>query len=128
MTWYFYLNYRIYKFYQRKREDMPALYSFLGSVLLLYLNVFSILAIVSFFNPLFLLNKLNMLILLIVFAAFNYLVLYRRKYYIEVFDDFDNASDKYKSWNNSVPFYIIGSIILLIVVLLIADYRHDGHL
>jgi len=106
MTWYYYLNYRIYKFYQRKREDMPALYSFLGSALLLYLNVFSILSIVSFFNSLILLNKLNALILLIVFAAFNYLVLYRRKHYMDVFDDFDKASDTYKSWNNSVPFYM----------------------
>lgn len=108
MTWYYYLNYRIYKFYQRKREDMPALYSFLGSALLLYLNVFSILAIVSFFRAQSLLvNKLYVVISMIIFMAFNYFVLYRRKHYMDVFDDFDNASNKYRSWNNSVPFYII---------------------
>lgn len=107
---------------------MPALYSFSGSTLLLFMNVFSIITIVSFFKPLlFLGNKLNALILLFVFAAFNYFVLYRREHYLDVFNDFDNASDKYKSWNNSVPFYIVGSILLLVVVLLIADYRYDGH-
>lgn len=129
MIWYYYLNYRIYKFYQRKRDSMPVLFSFLGSILLLFMNVFSFLLIVDFFKPfLFLVNKYYVFVLMLVLAVINYFVLYRGEHYLIVFDNFDNSSDKYKSWNKYVLLYTIGSILIMLIVLGIADYRHDGHL
>ncbi|BAX79998.1 hypothetical protein ALGA_1623 [Labilibaculum antarcticum] len=63
-----------------------------------------------------------------ILAILNYLVLYRGGYYKEVFEDFDRAGDSYQHWNKYVSIYIISSIFLFLVVLLIADYRFDGHL
>lgn len=129
MTWYYYLNYRIYKFYQKKRDSMPVLFSFLGSVLLVYMNTFSVFGLIGFYYPSTeYTNKLYVLMVMLILAVFNYFTLYKGKRYIDVFDDFDKEIDKYKSWNKSVPIYIISSILLMLVVLLIADYRHDGHL
>ncbi len=63
---------------------------------------------------------------MLILAILNYLVLYKGKYYTEVFNKFDNESEKYKIWNNSVVIYIIASIFLMLIVLGVADYRHDG--
>lgn len=132
MTWYFYLNYRIYKFYERKRDSIPGFFSFSATMVLLSLNIFSILGILGFaFNEVYdfiiSLTKYSMLGLFFLIGLFNYLILYRGKYYEEVFTDFDKYEDRYRSWKKSVPIYIISSIVLLLVVLAIADYRHDGH-
>ena len=124
--WYYYLNYRIYNYYERKMERMPYIYSFMGTVLLLTFNVFSIVAIISFMYPNDIINKYSTLGLSLFIAFFNFLILYRGKYYKEVFSDFDKYEDRYKNWKNSVPIYIISSIVLLLVVLAIADYRYDG--
>lgn len=108
---------------------MPVLFSFLGSVLLVYMNTFSVFGLIGFYYPLTeYTNKLYVLMVMLILAVFNYFTLYKGKRYIDVFDDFDKEIDKYKSWNKSVPIYIISSILLMLVVLLIADYRHDGHL
>jgi len=129
MIWYYYLNYRIYKFYQRKKDSMPVLFSFLGSLLLLFMNIFSILSIVDFFESfLYLGNKYYVLMPMIVLAAFNYFVLYRGGNYKIIFNTFDNSNDKYNSWNKYVSLYIVGSILLMLIILGIADYRHNGHL
>lgn len=128
MTWYFYLNYRIYRFYERKRDSMPAWFSFLATTLLVFINIFIVLAIVNFFMPFFQLgNKYYTIIVMAFLALLNYLILYRGKYYEEVFGDFEKYESRYESWKKSVPIYIISSIVLLLVVLAIADYRHDGH-
>ena len=107
-------------------ERMPYIYSFMGTVLLLTFNVFSIVAIISFMYPNDIINKYSTLGLSLFIAFFNFLILYRGKYYKEVFSDFDKYEDRYKNWKNSVPIYIISSIVLLLVVLAIADYRYDG--
>ncbi len=129
MTWYYYLNYRIYKYYQKKRDSMPVLFSYLGTVLLLFMNIFSVFGLIGFYYPLkAYINKLHVLVLMLLLVAFNYLVLYRGKYYTEVFDRFDNESERYKSWNKFVPIYIIASVLFMLVILGIADYQHDGRL
>ena len=129
MTWYYYLNYRIYKYYQKKRDRMPVLFSYLGTVLLLFMNIFSVFGLIGFYYPLKAhINKLHVLVLMLLLVAFNYLVLYRGKYYTEVFDRFDNESERYKSWNKFVPIYIIASVLFMLVILGIADYQHDGRL
>lgn len=128
MTWYYYLNYRIFKFYERKRNSMPAWFSFLASTTLTSINFISLIGIAGFMYP-FLnnINKIHALILMAICALLNYLVLYRGKYYVEVFDDFEKYESRYNSWEKSVPIYIISSIVLFFIVLAIADYRHDGH-
>ena len=129
MIWYYYLNYRIYKFYQKKEDSMPILFSFLGTLLLLFMNLFSILLIVDFFKSFLSLgNKYCVLVPMLVLATFNYVVLYKGGNYISIFEGFDNSSDKYKSWNRYVLIYIIGSVSLMLIVLGIAGYRHNGHL
>lgn len=128
MIWYYYLNYKIYKFYERKRESMPSLFSFLGSVALLFFNIFTMLVIVDFFYPFLLLgNKYCVLVLMGMLAIFNYFALYRREYYKEVFEGFDR-SDDYKSWNQYVVIYIVGSVLLILFVVGIASYRQNGHI
>lgn len=128
MTWYYYLNYRIYKYYQKKRDSMPVLFSYLGTVLLLFMNICSVFGLIGFYYPLKAhISKLHILGLMLLLVVFNYIVLYRGKYYTEVFDRFDNESEMYKSWNKYVPIYIIASILFMLVILGIADYQHDGH-
>lgn len=128
MTWYYYLNYRIYSYY-RKRDNMPVFFSFLATTTLVTLNIFSILCVVGFFYPLTnVINKINMLVLYAVMAIFNYGVLYRNKYYEEVFYDFDKQGEKYKRWNLSVRLYIGISIAFLLATLAIIDLRNHGRI
>lgn len=42
VTWYYYLNYRIYSYY-RRRDNMPVFFAFLSTTTLVTLNIFSIL-------------------------------------------------------------------------------------
>ena len=129
MIWYYYLNYRIYKFYQKKKDSMPVLYSFLGTLLLLFMNIFSILLIVDFFKSFLSLgNKYCILVPMLILSVFNYFVLYQGGNYKSIFESFDSSKDKYRSWNKYVIIYIIGTVILMLIVLGIADYRHNGHL
>ena len=128
MNWYYFLNYRIYKFYLRKKESMPAFFSFMATITLLNLNFLSVFGLLSFFYPsMKSINKFYALIFMVILGVINYLVLYRRKYYIEVFDDFDREREDYKKWDKSVTIYIIASILFVLITLAIADYRHDGH-
>jgi len=129
MIWYYYINYSIYKFYKKRKDSMPVLFSFLGTLLLVFMNIFSVLSIIDLFSPFLLqINKYFVLLLMFIIALFNYLILYKGNYYIDVFDDFDNSNDKYKSWNKYVSIYIIGSVAFMLVVLGIENYRHNGHL
>jgi len=108
---------------------MPVLYSFLGTLLLLFMNIFSILLIVDFFKSFLSLgNKYCILVPMLILSVFNYFVLYQGGNYISIFESFDSSKDKYKSWNKYVIIYIIGTVILMLIVLGIADYRHNGHL
>jgi uncharacterized membrane protein len=132
MTWYFYLNYRIYKFYEQKRESVPGFFSFSAITVLVSLNVFSIIGILGFiYNGLYdfiiSFNKYSVVILFILIGLLNYLVLYRGNHYKEVFLDIDSMSEKYEHWNKSVIIYVVSSTGLLLIVLAIADYLFDGH-
>jgi Ca2+/Na+ antiporter len=133
MTWYFYLNYRIYKFYERKRDSTPAFFSFSATMVLVSLNIFSIIGATGFFiNPVHDLilkaTKYSILILYAAIGLFNYLTLYKNKYYEEVFDDFDKQGENYKGWNLSVKLYIILSIVFLLGTLALADLRNHGRI
>ena len=133
MAWYFYLNYRIYSYYNRKRDSMPALFSFLGTMVWASINIFSILGTSGFFissvhELIFKASKYSVLILYAVIGSFNYLFLYRNKYYEEVFEDLDKHGEKYKHWNLSVKLYIILSIVFMLGTLAIADLRNHGRI
>lgn len=131
MTWYFYLNYKIYKFYERKRDSIPGFFSFSATVVLVSLNIFSIIGILGFLNNelyyfMISLSKYSVVILFSLVGLLNYLVLYRGDHFKEVFYYFDKESEKFKYWNKSIIIYILSSILLFLIVLAIADYRFDG--
>lgn len=123
MTWYYYLNYLIYRYYDRKRDNMPSFFSFWATVILLACNILSILGVIGFFVPIFeTSHKLYVLLTLGILSLFNYTLLYRNNYHKEVFAKFDKAGNKYENWNRLVATYIIGSIVFLLIVLALSDY------
>lgn len=125
MNWYYYLNYRIYKFYQRKKEDMPAFFSFWACTVLLTINISTILIIVNFFKPLsYFDSKYNALPLMFLLALLNYLLLYRKKKHVDIFHHFDRNRELYRKWDLSVTLYIVGTIVFMLVILIIADIRN----
>lgn len=131
--WYFYLNYRIYRFYERKKEGIPGFFSFSATMVLVSLNIFSIIGLGGFFlssvhDLIVSLNKYSIIVLYAGIGMFNYLTLYKNKYYEEIFNDFDKNTEKYKPWNLSVKLYIVLSITLLLVTLVIADLRNHGRI
>jgi hypothetical protein len=99
---------------------------------LVSLNIFSLVGLCGFISTpindlIYSLNKYSILVLYFLIGPFNYLTLYRCGYYKEVFLDFERTKEKYKYWEKTVPIYIISSIVLLLIVLAIADYRHVEH-
>jgi len=48
MEWYFYLNYFIYRFYKRKKDNMPELFSFGGTITLFVFNLLTVWMIYDF--------------------------------------------------------------------------------
>ena len=129
MTWYFYLNYRIYNFYQ-KRDDIPVFYAFLVTSTLATLNLITFVGMTGFFLPFFkqLTNVKLVLISYALIALINYLIVYKKSFYEEVFNEFDRQPLKLKSWDKSVKLYIGTSIGLLLLVLIIADMKNQGYL
>lgn len=98
--------------------------AFLVSVVLVFTNIFSVVAIVGFFYPVYeKTNKYIVLIPMIFLGLVNYIFLYGGKYYERIFDDFEKSIDKYKSWNKSIMIYIIGSILIMLVILTVADLQ-----
>ena len=127
MEWFKYLNFVIHQYYERKGDSTPYLFSFLASSLLVYMNVVSLFTLIGYFIPsITSVNKLVYLCFSLLLLLLNYILLYRKNYYKEVFYDFQKHSERYTAWNRSVRNYIIGSIILLLIVLVMADYRHGG--
>jgi len=129
MNWYYYLNFRIYKFYEKK-DNIPGFYSFLVTSTLMCLNVISIIAIIGFELASFrqFMKKGNALLLFIFMGGLNYFLLYKGNYYKDVFNEFDLHSSRYKNWALGVKLYLIISICLLLSVLVIADLLNHGSL
>ncbi|PWG77957.1 hypothetical protein DDR33_24815 [Pararcticibacter amylolyticus] len=132
MRWYYYLNFRVYKFYQKKKDSIPVFYAFLVTSTLLCLNVFILLGGLGLFMPLFqqLVNLKVMLTTYALIGFLNYLFLYRAHLYEEVFGEFEHDAVRYnmRSWDISVKLYIIVSISLFLLLLVIADLKNHGHL
>jgi hypothetical protein len=130
MEWYFYLNYVIYRYYKRKKDDIPVFRAFFVTVLLIAFNILTIENIYLFIKDFFVIPKLSEyykiegIVHLSFLGLINYLLLYRKKKYEDVFWEFQNNYDKYKKWDKSVKWYIILTIVISIVVLIIADIRN----
>lgn len=123
MKWFLFLNYTVYKYYERKGDKMPLLFSCLGSVLLMYGNIFTILGILGFFLPVFdYFQKHHVVILMLVILLFNYLLIYHNGNYKEKFEEFDRDEELSIRWKNSVTIYIVSTIIAALIMLSIADY------
>ncbi len=132
MTWYHYLNYRIYSYYRRK-DTMPVFFAFLVTTTLVTLNIFSVGGLGGFlFESLhrfiLSLSKYWMLGLYTLIALINYIVLYRANYYENVFASIDRNRDNYRRWDKSITVYIIISVLLLLCVLVMADLRNHGRI
>jgi hypothetical protein len=128
MMWYYYLNYRIYRFYEHKNEDIPASYSFLVTTLLMTINLSSILYLAIIFQGelrIYLYKYISVIILGIV-GICNFLILYRNSHYKELFNEFELFEEHYKHWNLSVKVYIILSVVFFVGVLFVADLQNQG--
>ena len=132
MNWYFYLNYFIFRYFDKKwgKRDNPVLTALFTTSLLVHLNIFTILGgywlVTDFWTTPGLHPHYKPIIIawLAFLVLINYLLLYRKKKYVKVFDEFKKNNDKYKHWNLSVKLYIILSIALCLIVLIIADWRN----
>ena len=130
MKWYFYLNYCIYRFYVNRKDDIPVYSALLVSVTLISLNAVTIRGIYWFIYDFWTIPHMSHSnIKVIAFMSFlgliNYLLLYRKKKYEDVFEEFRRNYDKYKKWNKSVLAYIIITCLLMIIVLVIAVLRNE---
>jgi MFS superfamily sulfate permease-like transporter len=134
MKWYYYLNYFIYRFYDKKwgNRDNPMFRALTIPTLLVYLNAFTIWMIYEFITDFWTIPKTYPHYKIVIVAIFiflgivNYLILYRKKKYVKVFDEFKKNNDNYKHWNLSVKLYIILSIALFLIALIIADMRNNN--
>ena len=128
MNWYYYLNYKIYKYYKSKRDSTPVFYAFAVTVTLACLNLLTIIFAYSFIDQSIKkqINRVLGIYTMVALALVNYLLLYRNKKYEDVFNDFAISSFDYKSWDLSVKIYIGVSIALCLIVLIIADMINQG--
>jgi hypothetical protein len=130
MNLYFYLNYKVYKYYLKKRDSTPVAYSFMVPVMLVYFNLFSIFTVTSFFfkDIKAFATKLNVLLVFTLLSIINYLLLYKNKRYEDVFNDFDILPIDYKVWNFRVKAYIISSVVIMLIILVVADQINQGNI
>ena len=128
MRAFYYLNYIIFDFYRRKKDNAPLSASFLIPVLLIYLNVFSIIywssLLLKFSLPF---SKVNAMIFLVILSGGSYFFLYHKNRYKEIFKQFDSIKTKAK-YQKAVLYYIVISIIFFLMTLITADVRIDGKL
>jgi hypothetical protein len=130
MKWYFYLNYCVYRFYNRKKDEIPVYTAFLVPILLVMLNTATIDCVYWFIRDFWIIPQMaHLRIKAVVYMSFlgliNYLLLYRKKKYEDVFEEFRRNYDRYKKWNKSVKLYIILTIVVAILVSIIADVRNQ---
>ena len=121
VNWYYYMQYRIYKFYQRYRGKDPIFLSFLVPTTLLCINVFTLYMIIDLLKPIKLSEDLyECYILMAIVSLFHYLFLYRNKKHIDVFRHFDRNRELYRKWDLSTILYIVLSIVFSFTTLYIS--------
>lgn len=123
--WYYYLSYRIYRFYEKKGDSMPLLFSFFIVVFSVCINILSICGLLSFFSPLInYINKINALILIFVISGVNYFLIYRKNRVGEVYRKFSENERLYRKWDLSITFYFVFTILFFLSVMVASDIRN----
>ena len=113
VNWYYYMQYRIYKFYQRYRSKDPIFLSFWAPTTLLTLNILTLYMIIDLFKPIKISEeRYEVYILMAIVSLFHYLFLYRKKKHIDVFRHFDRNRELYRKWDLSTILYIVLTIVV----------------
>ena len=130
MEWYFYLNYYIYRFYKKYGDQIPVFSAGGATTLLVCLNIFTVYAAYGLITDFWVVtefgrhHKFKMVTFMAFFGLINYLLLYRNRKYVDIFDDFKTKKELYKKWDKLSLLYIVLSVALLLTVLIVADWRN----
>jgi hypothetical protein len=112
----YYLNYFIYKFYE-KRDPDPFIYSFFGSSLLVSLNLLSIIILLQDFIG-FQFYKYYSIFILIILFGINYFSLYKNSKYKEIFISMTQENNQ----NRNFIFFLIYLFFTIALILIIIAY------
>lgn len=123
MNLYYYFNYFIYRYYDKKRDDIPQVYSFVISISLISINIILSICFLGVFEPrlMVLLSEVKIICGFIALSGFNYMTLYRNGMYKQVFADFKKNDNLYGSWKKLVMGFIIFTVLYLIIFLIIIN-------
>jgi uncharacterized membrane-anchored protein len=126
MNAFYYLNYFIYRFYERRDAD-PFIYSLNGSSLLVLLNLMTIYyGLTHFFLKQEVRLGLIVVLVLLILIGVNYLILYKGNKYEKVFAEIriiDNSTYQIVCF-----VYVIFSILSCLSVILLMKYQKYGSL
>ena len=131
VNWWGYLNYKIYKYYIRKKDSTAFFTAWLASGGLLSLNLLSLVFAIDYIVKTEIINVENYLFFGIIFIFFgpviNYLMIYKGKRYINFFDEFEANRNLYKKWDLPINLYIIITGIFLFTILILFDIRNNDY-
>ncbi len=125
MEFYYIIHYVIYRFYRRHKESFESSLSY--ACLIHYFFSFAFIVEVDYYLCLFLdihfhINKAIVYLYLFFWAILEYVIFYRNKRYIEIFDEYNRLSDtpemklkikKAKNFNYSV--FIVELLLLFAI-------------
>lgn len=126
MASFYYLNYFIYRFYERRDPD-PFIYSLNGSVLLLVLNLITFYYGISYFelNMQMSLNYYTIVVVLLIFVGTNYNLLYRKNKYENIFIHI-KGNDNITKQVLCLSYIILTCLSSLATILLIKFLKYDS--
>lgn len=91
MKWWYFINYKIYEFYEQSRDSTPTVASAGASSVLIQLNI------ITLYYPIYkitgiklIYNEAVVIIIYVVLLLFNYLVLYSDKKYEKIFKEMED--------------------------------------
>lgn len=120
----FYLNYFIYRFYE-KRDPDPFIYSFFGSSLLGSLNLISIFIVFQDFAG-FQFSKYYSVLILIVLLGLNYFSLYKNSKHKEIFFTISQKDNLNRKFRIFVTYLFFTIVLILLIVMYIRINRFDA--
>lgn len=124
MRAFYYLNYFIYRFYERRDSD-PVIYVLNGSALIILLNLMTIFYALSYFLLKWEFQlKYYIIIALFILIGCNYLLLYKNGNYNEIFGEIEKNDNITKQI--FCLLYILISCISCISVVLLIKYMKFG--
>lgn len=126
MAGFYYLNYFIYRFYERRDPD-PFIYSLNASPLLLVLNFMTFFYGINYFvlDMQMSLNYYTIVVVLLILVGVNYFFLYRKNKYEDIFLDI-KAKDNNIKQVLCLSYIILTCLSSLAVILLIKFLKYDA--